>query len=185
MLNTSARFRAISKYLDNDEVNLARAARGAQGIGRCIVAIRLRRKSAVTGLARRFMLGNDERIVAVAKAHEQDIAFTVDILGETVVSEPEANEYAARYLRLMELLARETAKWSHACKSNASPRGPVPPLNLSVKISALYSQIHPTDPDTAIEKLSQRLRPILRRAKELGAFINFRHGELRAQKHHS
>ncbi len=42
-----------------------------------------------------------------------------------------------------------------------------------MKISALYSQITPTDPETALEKISARLRPILRRAKELGAFINF------------
>ena len=44
--------------------------------------------------------------------------------------------------------------------------GHLPPLNVSVKLSALYSQIHPTDPDTAIEKISARLRPILRRAAE-------------------
>src|SRR5206468_16616 len=119
--------------------------------------------------------GNDEKeiVFTLRKLHEQDIAFTVDVLGEAVVSEPEADEYAARYLRLMELLASETPKWPHVCKSNLSARGPVPPLNLSVKISALYSQIHPTDPDRAIEKLSARLRPILRRAKAPGAFINF------------
>src|SRR6185295_8898537 len=40
-------------------------------------------------------------------------------------------------------------------------------------ISALYSQIQPTVPDTALDRISARLRPILRRAKELGAFINF------------
>src|SRR5258706_13489853 len=121
------------------------------------------------------MLGNDEKeiVATLRKLHDQDIVFTVDVLGEAVVSELEADEYAARYLKLMELLAHETAKWPRACKSNLSPRGPVPPLNVSVKISALYSQIHPTDPDTAIEKLSARLRPILRRAKALGAFINF------------
>ena len=34
------------------------------------------------------------------------------------------------------------------------------------------SQIYPTDPDSAIECISSRLRPILRKAKELNAFIN-------------
>ena len=33
-----------------------------------------------------------------AKLHEQGIAFTVDVLGETVVSEAEADQYAQRYL---------------------------------------------------------------------------------------
>jgi RHH-type proline utilization regulon transcriptional repressor/proline dehydrogenase/delta 1-pyrroline-5-carboxylate dehydrogenase len=107
------------------------------------------------------------------KLNEQGIAFTADILGEAVVSETEADEYAARYLALMTSLAREIKKWPDVCQSNASPRGNLPALNVSVKISALYSQIHPADPETALAKLSERLRPILREAKALGAFINF------------
>src|SRR5205814_5534405 len=90
-----------------------------------------------------------------------------------VVSEAEADQYAQRYLTMIEFDAHEVARCPHPCKSNVSSSGPSPHLNLSVKVSALYSQIHPADPDTAIEKLSARLRPILRRAKELGAFINF------------
>src|SRR5262249_46923938 len=70
-------------------------------------------------------------------------------------------------------LAADIPKWPHASRSNISSRGPVPPLNLSVKLSALYSQVHPTDPETALEKISARLRLILQRAKALGAFINF------------
>jgi RHH-type proline utilization regulon transcriptional repressor/proline dehydrogenase/delta 1-pyrroline-5-carboxylate dehydrogenase len=42
-----------------------------------------------------------------------------------------------------------------------------------VKISALYSQMNPADPADAIAHLAPKLRPILRRARELGAFINF------------
>src|ERR1051325_1047978 len=73
----------------------------------------------------------------------------------------------------MDLLAREIVEWPHPCKSNESPRGQLPSLNVSVKLSALYSQIHPADPATAIDGISERLRPILRRAAELAAFINF------------
>ena len=177
MLNTSSEIsRHLKEYLDNDRVNLSPALRlalkasaGASWLFGSGV------KAQVTGLARQFMLGNDEKeiVATLRKLHEQDIAFTVDVLGEAVVSEAEADEYSTRYLKLMELIATETPNWLPACKSNLSARGPVPPLNLSVKISALYSQIHPTDPETAIEKLSARLRRILRRAKELGAFINF------------
>ena len=120
------------------------------------------------------MLGNDEKEIAATlrKLHERGIAFTVDVLGEAVVSEAEADQYAQRYLALMDFLAPEVAGWPHPRQSNESPRGHLPPLNVSVKLSALYSQIHPADPDTAIEKISARLRPILRRAAELGAFIN-------------
>src|SRR6266850_1439071 len=97
----------------------------------------------------------------------------VDVLGETVVSEREAEEYAGRYLSLLDLLGREIPKWKETCQSNESSRGPAPALNLSVKISAFYSQIQPTDPERALERISARLRPILRRAKELRGLINF------------
>src|SRR5208282_5869086 len=79
--------------------------------------------------------------------------------------------YANRYLALMDLLAEEVRR-APPCRSDISPRGQSPPLNVSVKISALYSQIHPADPQTALEKISERLRPILPRASELNAFIN-------------
>src|SRR5438874_645077 len=167
--------RHLREYLDNDQVKLSpalRAALFATNLAGGLLGGGIRAQ--VTGMARQFMLGNDEReiILTLKDLQQQGIGFTVDILGETVVSEREADAYAARYLDLINLLARETEKWG-ACKSDLTPRGEVPRLNVSIKISALYSQIHPTDPDTAIEKLAARLRPILRRAKELGAFINF------------
>ncbi len=168
--------RHLKEYLDNEQVNLSPALRlalkastGAPWLFGAGV------KAQVTGLARQFMLGHDEKeiIATLRQLQEKDIAFTVDILGETVVSEAEADQYAGRYLALLELLARETARWPRLCKSNLAPQGELPPLNLSIKLSAMYSQSHPADPDTAVEKISARLRPILRRAKELGAFINF------------
>ena len=176
-LNSSGEIsRHLKEYLDPESVQLSatlrtalKAATGASWLFSAGV------KAQVTALARQFMLGNDDKeiVAALRRLHEKDIAFTVDVLGETVVSEAEADRYAAHYLDLLSLLARETAKWPRPCKSNLSSRGAVPQLNLSVKISALYSQVHPTDPETAIDAISARLRPILRRARELGAFINF------------
>jgi RHH-type proline utilization regulon transcriptional repressor/proline dehydrogenase/delta 1-pyrroline-5-carboxylate dehydrogenase len=166
----------LKEYLGDDEVKLSPALRmGLKAAGGMSWLFGSGIKAQVTGMARQFMLGDDDKeiVATLKKLHEQDIAFTVDILGETVVSESEADQYAKRYLGLMDLLARETSRWQRPCKSNESARGVLPALNVSVKISALYSQIQPTDPDTAIDRISSRLRPILRRAKELGAFINF------------
>jgi RHH-type proline utilization regulon transcriptional repressor/proline dehydrogenase/delta 1-pyrroline-5-carboxylate dehydrogenase len=168
--------RHLKEYLGDEQVNLSPALRlGLKAAGSASWLFGAGVKAQVTGMARQFMLGNDEKeiVATLRKLNEQDIAFTVDILGETVVSETEADHYAAHYLHLIDFLARESAKWKHVCRSNESPRGGLPALNLSVKVSALYSQIHPTDPETALEKISARLRPILRRAKEVGAFINF------------
>ena len=104
------------------------------------------------------------------KRRSQKIGFTVDLLGEAVVSETEADEYAARYLDLLEGLARETRDWTDPLGKNSEL---FPVVNLSVKISALYSQMNPADPADAIAHLAPKLRPLLRRARELGAFINF------------
>src|SRR6266404_4745769 len=104
------------------------------------------------------------------KRRKQGIGFTVDLLGEAVVSEEEAEEYAARCFELLDGLAAETRGWT-------DPLGGIselfPVVNVSVKISALYSQMNPADPADAIAHLAPKLRPILRRARELGAFINF------------
>lgn len=168
--------RHLKEYLQNDQVKLAPALRTAlKAAGSASWLLGAGVKTQVTAMARQFMLGDDPKEIAATlrQLAERDVGFTVDILGETVVSEREAQQYAKRYLDLMQLLAPQLATWDHRCRSNESPRGQVPALNLSVKLSALYSQVHPTDPQTASEKISERLRPIVRRAKELGAFINF------------
>jgi len=126
----------------------------------------------VSGMARQFIAGRDPEDVmkTLRKRRAQGIGFTVDLLGEAVVSEPEAGEYATRCLELLEHLGRETRGWTDPLGKNAEL---FPVVNLSVKISALYSQMNPADPADAIAHLAPKLRPILRRARELGAFVNF------------
>src|SRR5881396_3185785 len=125
----------------------------------------------VSGMAHQFIAGRnpDDVIKTLRKRRSQKIGFTVDLLGEAVVSEADADEYAARYLDLLEKLARETKNWTDPLGKNSEL---FPVVNLSVKISALYSQINPADPADAIAHLRTKLRPLLRRACELGAFIN-------------
>src|SRR6202162_6402376 len=126
----------------------------------------------VAGMARQFIAGKnpDDVMKTLGKRRQQNIGFTVDLLGEAVVSETEASAYAARCLELLEHLARETRGWTDPLGTNSEL---FPVVNLSVKISALYSQMNPADPADAIAHLAAKLRPILRSAPQLGAFINF------------
>jgi RHH-type proline utilization regulon transcriptional repressor/proline dehydrogenase/delta 1-pyrroline-5-carboxylate dehydrogenase len=126
----------------------------------------------VSGMARQFIAGKnpDDVMKTLRKRRQQNIGFTVDLLGEAVVSETEAGAYAARCSELLEHLSRETCGWTDPLGTNSEL---FPVVNLSVKISALYSQMNPADPVGAIAHLAPKLRPILRRARELGAFINF------------
>src|SRR5437763_4389157 len=123
-------------------------------------------------MARQFIAGRnpDDVMATLRKRRAKKIGFTVDLLGEAVVSEADADKYAARYLDLLERLAQETKNWSDPLGKNSEL---FPVVNLSVKLSALYSQMNPADPADAIAHLAPKLRPFLRRARELGAFINF------------
>ncbi|HEX8490418.1 MAG TPA: proline dehydrogenase family protein, partial [Chthoniobacterales bacterium] len=126
----------------------------------------------VSGMARQFIAGRDPDDVMkmLRKRRLERIGFTVDLLGEAVVSEQEADEYAARCFNLLDGLAERTTGWTDPLGLNADL---FPVVNVSVKISALYSQMNPADPEDAIAHLAPKLRPILRRAREVSAFINF------------
>src|SRR4051812_39123673 len=67
----------------------------------------------VSGMARQFIAGKNANDVLkmLRKRNKEGIAFTVDLLGEAVVSEKEATDYAARCLDLLEVLARNTQSW--------------------------------------------------------------------------
>jgi len=68
----------------------------------------------VSGMARQFIAGKncEDVMKTLRKRRAQKIGFTVDLLGEAVLSEKEADEYAARCLDLLECLARETRGWT-------------------------------------------------------------------------
>jgi RHH-type proline utilization regulon transcriptional repressor/proline dehydrogenase/delta 1-pyrroline-5-carboxylate dehydrogenase len=132
-------------------------------------------RKGVAQMARTFILAatGAEALPALRQMRRGPFAFTMDILGETAVSEPEADQYQDRYLELIESLAREAKRWPLVEQIDCDDRGEIPKVNISVKLSALYSQIHPTDPEGAMQRIAARLRPLLMAAKERGVFINF------------
>jgi RHH-type proline utilization regulon transcriptional repressor/proline dehydrogenase/delta 1-pyrroline-5-carboxylate dehydrogenase len=101
------------------------------------------------------------------------LATTIDLLGETVVNEAEAAGFLQRNLNVLNTVSAALAEEPAPAFSDVGPAGPLPRLNLSVKISALTPDVHPADPENSIGALKQRLRPILRRATEVGALVNF------------
>ncbi|MHC5829349.1 MAG: proline dehydrogenase family protein, partial [Nostoc sp.] len=50
---------------------------------------------------------------------------------------------------------------------------PIPKVQVSVKLTAFYSQFDPLDAKGSEERVSDRIRILLRRAKELGAAVHF------------
>jgi len=129
----------------------------------------------VTRMAERFIVGRDARHAAakLKKLWNQGYGFTVDLLGEATVSEPESEVYAQRYADLIEFLPRETAQWKPEAILDHGPHGTIPRTNISLKLSAMDHRLDAADPDGGVARLAARVRPLLRRAKELGAFIHF------------
>ena len=167
----------MQEYFKGNEVGLAAPLRFGLNMSRLtpwLVGPTV--KKSVGSMARQFITGRTgaEAVPVLKKIRGRGVGFTVDILGEAVVSEKEAEEYYHRYLELIESLAKEAKHWPDSDQLEGGTNGgrPIPKVNVSVKISALYSQIHPADPENAILHLKERLRPLFRRAKELGVFIN-------------
>lgn len=126
-------------------------------------------------MARRFIAGANahEAGDAVERLRGDNIAFTVDLLGEAVISEREAQAYQARVLELLDHLCDKNKKWAGNAQTDNAPFGHVPRVNLSLKLTSLFARFDPMAADESAEEVKERLRPILRMAKERGAFINF------------
>lgn len=128
----------------------------------------------VTQMAKLFITGEnaDEALPVLKKGRKNKICFTVDILGEATLSEKEALDYQSRYLQLIDWLAKDAAKWEEIPQIDRDHEGAIPKVNVSVKLSALYSQINDKAWDHTKAILKERIRPILRAAMERNVFIN-------------
>lgn len=101
------------------------------------------------------------------------MGFTIDLLGEAVITEAEAKSYLQGYLDLMEQLAQEAQRWGKVPEIDEADGEPLPKVQVSVKLTAFYSQFDPIDPEGSKEKVCDRIRILLRRAHELGVAIHF------------
>ena len=88
------------------------------------------------------------------------------------MSATEADAYAARCLDTLEELSRQSASWPETPVLEADSSGPLPRVNLSVKVSALTPVLHPEAPERGRDDAAVRMRPLLRRARELGVHLH-------------
>jgi RHH-type proline utilization regulon transcriptional repressor/proline dehydrogenase/delta 1-pyrroline-5-carboxylate dehydrogenase len=176
-LNSSTEIiRHLQEYLGDKAVELHPALKtglAAASFAPALVANPV--KAQVVDMARQFVAGEgpDDLVKQLRQNARAGLATTIDLLGETVVCDAEADEFLQRNLAVLNTVAAALATDAAPAFSDVGPAGPLPRLNLSVKISALTPDVHPADPENSIVALKQRLRPILRRATEVGAFINF------------
>ncbi len=176
-LNTSAEIvRHLQEYLGDKAVALnpaLKAGLAASSFAPALVAAPV--KAQIVDMAGQFVAGQtgDDLIKQIRRNAKLGLATTIDLLGETVVNDAEADVFLRRNLEVLDSVSKFFAAEPSPAFSDVGPKGPIPRLNLSVKISALTPDVHPADPENSIAALKERLRPILRRATEVGALINF------------
>ena len=168
----------LNEYLNEVRTQLPNAVRTALGIGRRssltrTAIARLARLSAMD-LARRFIAGTNvnEVVEAARRERHERRGFTLDILGEAVTSDAEAERFFHSYVKLIESVAPEVNRWQFDSSIDRSVLGDVPRMNLSIKLSALDSQFDAIDPEGALSRAGERLRELLRVASKHRAFVN-------------
>ena len=125
-------------------------------------------------MALQFIIGNTipETIRNLGKLRNKNFAFTLDILGEATVSEKEADLYAENYMHLLEGLQQAQSNWAVLGRANSSlDWGDSPKVNISIKPTALYSQINPADFEGSVGHILDRLKPVYRKIVELNGFL--------------
>ena len=166
----------ISEYLEpalraHSRV-LARILKLACGPTLAPISARIAR-SVVTKMARRFIAGRDGQaaLPTLQKIRAHSLAFTVDLLGEYSVGEPEAIDYLQRYQEVLNSLADATKHWPQSTALIPGHIGERSPICISIKLSALYSQCDVLNLNRSVDVLSERLTTLALQAHSLGATL--------------
>src|SRR5438094_985564 len=148
--------RHLEEYFDG--VEMPRALRLGLGLtervpfGAGISAAAARRN--VRRMARQLIVGAapEDALPRLERLWRAGEASTVDLLGEHIVTEAEADRYAARVTAMLEALVSATRTWPAAPLLERDPWGLVPRVNVSVKPTALTPLFAPP---TAAEGLAE------------------------------
>jgi RHH-type proline utilization regulon transcriptional repressor/proline dehydrogenase/delta 1-pyrroline-5-carboxylate dehydrogenase len=112
-------------------------------------------------------------IKTVERLRKEKMGFTIDLLGEAVITESEAAEYWQNYLDLMAQLSQQAKSWSKVAQIDEADGEMLPQVQVSVKLTAFYSQFDPLDPVGSKAKVCERIRELLRKAQGLGVAVHF------------
>ena len=164
-------FHEVDRHLPG-AVRLGLAVATPHSLAGRALAIAARRQA--MGHARRFIAGTNSTEVLAAAMRERKLrrGFTLDILGEAVTSEVEADRYLQLYLDLLDQIAPTVNAWPEIPQIDRAGISELPRVNVSVKLSALDSRFDPIDPSGTTERVGRRLRTLLRRARQHRAHVH-------------
>ncbi len=171
--------RHLQEYLSDGAVELPQALKGllnftaADSMPGQVAATTL--STAVETLARKYISGETlkQALKSIEQLRKQSMSFTMDLLGEAVVTETEAQAYLDQYLALMAQLTEASQQWSTVPQVDSADGIGVAKVQVSVKLTAFYSQFDPLDVEGSQAKVSDRIRTLLRKAQDVGAAVHF------------
>src|SRR5215207_9057280 len=166
----------LVEYLDEVEqrptplhaaMRMAHSRAGRKALGAAAAA-------GVRRMAHRFIVGESPQaaLKPIGDLWRSGVATSVDLLGEATVTEEEAERYAGRCREMLEALAGAAAGWPERPLLEADSQGPIPRVNVSVKVTALTPHMRPEAPAVGREDAARRLEPLLRTARDLGAHLH-------------
>lgn len=168
--------RHLEEYLTSADLDTGatptRLSAIARSIGRDRASTRgLIRWAARFGISRmgnHFIAGDSPREVAprIRQLEAAGFGFSLDLLGEFVVSESQADDFQRRYLEMIQSFERLLGR----ARQHESLHGPR--VNISIKLSSLTSKFDPMDLEGTSEDVRRRLRPLFRAARAAHAFLN-------------
>lgn len=171
--------RHLQEYLGVAQVELPSALKGilnytnADSMPAQVAATTV--STAVETLAKKYIAGENiqQAVRSIEKLRKDKMGFTLDLLGEAVITETEAQSYLDRYLEMITQLTHAARNWGLVPAVDQAGDQELPRVQVSVKLTAFYSQFDPLNERGSQEKVSDRLRILLRKAKELGAAVHF------------
>jgi RHH-type proline utilization regulon transcriptional repressor/proline dehydrogenase/delta 1-pyrroline-5-carboxylate dehydrogenase len=130
--------------------------------------------AAVRRMAGRFIVGETpaEAAPVLRRLWERGTAVSVDLLGEATVTRAEGRAYAERCEQMLDALAAAAADWPARPLLEADAAGPIPRVNLSVKVTALTPLVRAEAPERGRADAAEHLRRLLRCARDVGAHLH-------------
>jgi RHH-type transcriptional regulator, proline utilization regulon repressor / proline dehydrogenase / delta 1-pyrroline-5-carboxylate dehydrogenase len=127
-----------------------------------------------THMAHTFIAGENpaEALATVRGLRARGLAFTADLLGESVISEREAEVYQQTCVELLRGLAGPLAAEPENPIIDRDDHGPIPRVNLSLKLTSLTAWFDALHAETTADRVRGRLSTLFREARRLGAYIH-------------
>jgi proline dehydrogenase len=174
-LDRGAHLRAFVREVDEERVPITlRPLRSRAAVGPLLAAYGLASGPATALLARQFIAGRDveDATRTLRGMWRRGQAFALDLLGESTVSEAEAEAYFKRCAETLAVLADVTRGWPEKPILDTDHHGRLARANLSIKLTALTPLLRPLAPERGAADASRRLRPLLQLAREAGAHVH-------------